>query len=287
MKYFNLDTDVTLGGNSDSDTVVASQKAIKIYIDNNSGGGTSNTGYTATNPALTPVSGVCSWTVTHNLNSTSVVCSLYSGSIEIQKNVSIDSANQITVSFNAISEVAAGSCTVVVFSKGANTPLVVDSSLSSSSENPVQNKVINTALTNKLDIDASNLSSTGQKVFDGQWVKSGSSLITGGTLPNSSNTRIEVDLSSYLPNDNYSYEVTLNGIVYVGNTDARNTLSVYGKDTEISHYVCRASKAGDSGAGNTIVDVGSSRKVVVDYWSANNGTFDLKMQGYRRIGTNQ
>lgn len=160
MKYFNLDTDVTLGGNSASDTVVASQKAIKIYIDNNSGG----TGYTATNPALTPVSGVCSWTVTHNLNSTSVICSLYSGSIEIQKNVSIDSANQITVSFNAISEVAAGSCTVVVFSKGANTSLVVDSSLSSSSENPVQNKVINTAVNNLADKNLSNLTDAGKIV---------------------------------------------------------------------------------------------------------------------------
>lgn len=38
-KFLNISTDTTLGGNSSSDEVVSSQKALKTYIDNHSGGG--------------------------------------------------------------------------------------------------------------------------------------------------------------------------------------------------------------------------------------------------------
>lgn len=36
-KYYNLDTDTLLGGNSASDFIISSQKALKTYIDNHSG----------------------------------------------------------------------------------------------------------------------------------------------------------------------------------------------------------------------------------------------------------
>ena len=36
-KYYNLSTDTTLGGNSPSDYVAPSEKAIKTYVDNNAG----------------------------------------------------------------------------------------------------------------------------------------------------------------------------------------------------------------------------------------------------------
>ena len=38
-KFFNLSIDTSLGGNSPSDYLVPSEKAIKTYVDNNSGGG--------------------------------------------------------------------------------------------------------------------------------------------------------------------------------------------------------------------------------------------------------
>lgn len=41
--FLNLSTDTTLGGNSPSDSVAVSQKAIKTYVDNNSGGGSTYT----------------------------------------------------------------------------------------------------------------------------------------------------------------------------------------------------------------------------------------------------
>jgi len=46
-KYLNLSTDTTLGGNSPSDILAPSQKAIKTYIDNQSGGGGSSWTYTS------------------------------------------------------------------------------------------------------------------------------------------------------------------------------------------------------------------------------------------------
>ena len=36
-KFYNLDTDTTLGGNNSSDIKIASQKAIKTYVDDNKG----------------------------------------------------------------------------------------------------------------------------------------------------------------------------------------------------------------------------------------------------------
>lgn len=38
-EHYDLDTDTLLGGNSASDLIIPSQKAIKTYVDNNGGGG--------------------------------------------------------------------------------------------------------------------------------------------------------------------------------------------------------------------------------------------------------
>lgn len=38
-KFLNISTDNTLGGNSPSNEIVSSQKAIKEYVDNHGGGG--------------------------------------------------------------------------------------------------------------------------------------------------------------------------------------------------------------------------------------------------------
>lgn len=51
--FLNLSTDTTLGGNSPSDSVAVSQKAIKSYVDNNSGGSyTAGTGIDITNDVI-------------------------------------------------------------------------------------------------------------------------------------------------------------------------------------------------------------------------------------------
>lgn len=83
------------------------------------GGGTSDSyAYSTTNPSLSPSDGIISWTITHSLNTENVVCSLYSGTNEIEKNVTINSANSITVTFPATSTIAADSHRVVVLCSG-------------------------------------------------------------------------------------------------------------------------------------------------------------------------
>lgn len=42
-KFLNISTDTTLGGNSPSDEIVSSQKALKTYIDANAGGASDGT----------------------------------------------------------------------------------------------------------------------------------------------------------------------------------------------------------------------------------------------------
>lgn len=55
--FLNLSTDTTLGGNSPSDSVAVSQKAIKTYVDNNSGGSyTAGTGIDITNDVISVTS---------------------------------------------------------------------------------------------------------------------------------------------------------------------------------------------------------------------------------------
>lgn len=77
-------------------------------------GSSSGVSYTATCPAITPVDGVATWSVTHNLGTENIQATLYSGGNEIVKNVSITSANAVSIQFKASSNVTAGSYKVVI-----------------------------------------------------------------------------------------------------------------------------------------------------------------------------
>ena len=84
------------------------------YLDNridDIGGGLS---YTATCPAITPVDGVATWSLTHSLGTENIQATLYSGGNEIVKNVSITSSNAVSIQFKASSNVTAGSYKVVI-----------------------------------------------------------------------------------------------------------------------------------------------------------------------------
>ena len=67
---------------------------------------------------------------------------------------------------------------------------------------------IATDLNGKADTDLSNLTATSSTNFDGQWVKSKLEIFTQKYW-NVGNTQETYDLSSYLPNDGYAYEVLL------------------------------------------------------------------------------
>lgn len=89
-------------------------------IIDNLGGSSSGLVYSATNPAITPSSGTASWSITHNLGTTNIICSLYTSDSEVEKNVVINNANSITVSFKASSTVTAGTYRVVVMAGGVD-----------------------------------------------------------------------------------------------------------------------------------------------------------------------
>ena len=115
-----------------------------------------NSSYTEENPALTPVEGVATWTVTHNLGTENVTCTIYEGDNLVISKVSITSENAVTVSLNATSTIAKDTYKIVVMaqgsvgSSGGGGEITVDSALSTTSTNPVQNRVITTALNDKV-----------------------------------------------------------------------------------------------------------------------------------------
>ena len=141
--------------------------------------------YSAENPVLVPTSGIATWTVTHNLGTENVNCSLYNGDMLVLSSISITSDNVVTVSLNSDVAIAEGTYKIVIISNGSgsssgsgsyvlptastttlggvridgssitiNNGVIstksVDSALNSTSENPVQNKVIYPSLSNFL-----------------------------------------------------------------------------------------------------------------------------------------
>jgi hypothetical protein len=132
--------------------------------------------------------------------------------------------------------------------------------------------------------------------IDGQWVTSYFAIAINITQK-ASNGGVDYSLSSYLPNDNYKYEVLFSGFGEGSTTSSGLYLylitDTIGSVTDIiagSSYngaqIIRA-KGTAYGAGCVVLPVGSARKVTAYCSNANNGTYYLLALGYRRIGTNQ
>lgn len=309
-RVLNASLDTNLGGENASNELVSSQKAVKTYVDTQDTALSSNLGdlsnlttsvktdlvsavnslnvstsYTEECPALTPVSGVATWTVTHNLGSTGVICSLYNkDGAEIVKNTTINSANQITITFNATGSITAKDYKIVVLVSGG----------SAGSGGGVTNHAqlsnldyAHSGHTGFMKDDASNLSSAGQKVFDGQWVDSYLAL-TSGSSPT---TNFECSLSSYLPNDNYNYEILIEAYATSDTTPGHSaTISAFSDIITNNVYITQAtavSSTKNTTIGSVIIPIGSARKITFRGYAANAGNFGANILGYRRIGTNQ
>jgi hypothetical protein len=137
-------------------------------------------------------------------------------------------------------------------------------------------------LQGKSNTDLSNLSETGKKAIDGQWVSAPyllSSATDTGTYT--------IDLSSYLPNDNYTYEVILNIKTY--HTTGCN-VTVYSNDFppfEFSSktYMSDIGQYARSQANTFLIPV-SQKQVLMKIGTANASENYLSMIAYRRVGTN-
>lgn len=104
-----------------------------------------NTSYTEQNPLLTSIDGVCTWTVTHNLGTTEISCTVYEGDNEVFAKVETTSENVVTITINSSSNIIKDTYSVLVLAKGGlggSSSIAVDSEFSSTSINPVQNRTL-------------------------------------------------------------------------------------------------------------------------------------------------
>lgn len=93
---------------SASDTALASEKAIATAL--------ASRVYSAQNSTLTVSGGVCTWSVTHNLNNSNVGIHLYevASGDEVMFDRSIDSANAVTIKILSASNISADTYKVVI-----------------------------------------------------------------------------------------------------------------------------------------------------------------------------
>lgn len=113
-------------------------------IIDNLGSGGGGASYSATCPAITPVDGVATWVVTHNLDTQAVVTALYSNGNKVEHNTLITSNNAITVTFKASSTVTAGSYKIVVLASGGSGGGSADDTYTSSTLNAtLYNNIVN------------------------------------------------------------------------------------------------------------------------------------------------
>lgn len=127
-------------------------------------------------------------------------------------------------------------------------------------------------------------------VMDGQWIYKRSDLLTEYNAPT---TDTALDIASYLPKDDYQYEVMLSCIIATGSalnntcTLKLNT-SVY---TASFLYLARvrtnaANSSGTSSGIGTII-IGKDRVFTLGGDSVNTGKISLGVHAYRRIGINK
>ena len=110
--------------------------------------------YAGTNPALTAVEGVCTWTVTHNLGTDDVNCAIYEGDNEVIANVEVTSDDAVTVTINSATNIAQGTYSIMITAGGTTAggsvgpAIEVDQEYDPTSANPQAGVAVAGALEN-------------------------------------------------------------------------------------------------------------------------------------------
>ena len=98
--------------------VIDKAQAFVAKINSNFTNIQSNKGSVASflNPALTILNSSCSWDITHNLNTTNIICNIYDVSTgkEILKDIILVSNNSITVKIKAAADIAQNTYKAVI-----------------------------------------------------------------------------------------------------------------------------------------------------------------------------
>ena len=134
----------------------------------------------------------------------------------------------------------------------------------------------------KANLDLNNLSDTGKKLIDGQWVIASQTLSTTTALGT-----YTIDLSDYLPDDNYSYEVMINARSYTDASTPRTWISVINNDMENARMTLLwGGSYARQNESNLIIIVDETRKMTIEHTDHKWTNFGLDIVAYRRIGTN-
>ena len=136
--------------------------------------------------------------------------------------------------------------------------------------------------------DNSGARDIGGDVTGSQWVASG--LAVASSVSISASGSNNYDLSSYLPDDDYDYEVMFTVTASTGKTSGNTfSLRIGPSSTGDNAYVCRsvtrASNTNISG-GNIRSVIGAARKIYVSNAASAAATVSLDAKAYRRLGTN-
>ena len=135
--------------------------------------------------------------------------------------------------------------------------------------------------------DLSNLTATGKAVIDGQWVASYLSV----PINNLNVGSYQQDLSSYLPNDNYSYEIYVEiGAYYNGSNCgfAVGTVASPSTNRDTAQYVMFQwlTSYHRGGYSTAIIPIDTNRKLYYQFTDSKPQNAHINIHGYRRIGTN-
>lgn len=128
-----------------------------------------------------------------------------------------------------------------------------------------------------------------KSMVDGQWVVKKFILASGQTIDNTTN--ITYDLSEYLPNDGYGYEVMFYGNASTVATDNAYVTINLTNDYNLGITVARArarSNASYQAASTCILPIGVGRFVTLGSETSENhkGSVNVYALAYRRLGTN-
>ena len=241
--------------------------------------------YTATNPVLTPIAGSASWVVTHNLGTENITCTLYEGDDLIVSKIAVTSENTVTVYLNSLVEVPADTYKItIVTNGGANLSgsgdITIDSSLSTTSENPVQNKVVASALDAKLNKSSvdSNFYAASENPVQNRILYP----YYRGYIPAETDFRIKADGTGNFPTINdaidYLYNKWSNGVIYItleaGTHYISRNSTIQNLWCNLPHILIRGeSESSTFLVGSSDFDAGSGDWFFFNFWAKTNIVF--------------
>ena len=127
--------------------------------------------------------------------------------------------------------------------------------------------------------------------LDGPWVINvQQEVVSNLNLNNANGTPYPIDLSGYLPNDGYNYEVIIDGNMETGSTSGRYCAFIVQSGLGYGIYLGNGrprTNASVTSAGNGIIVVGADRKLYIARANNYYGIATLDLKGYRRVRTNE